>query len=564
MRSLLTKSCGWQQALPLIASLCFNFSLTSVVYADAALAPKPATSTPAVPAPETNKVTPANAETPPVETPKVDAPAQTPQVETTKPEPLIDGYYPQYPPTKAATGTDASLIKRGEYLAKMGDCIACHTNVSGGTPAYAGGLSIATPFGTFYTPNITPDKETGIGNWTEEDFVRALKEGRDPQGRNYFPVFPYIYFSKISDDDARALYAYFMSIPAVKQQNKPLPFPFNVPGARFSLWGWNLLFFYPEDNAVEYEADKSAEWNRGKYIVDGLGHCSMCHTPLNVFGAPKTRYYLTGGFIDGYWAPNITSYGLHSANTYEVSDVFANGQLINKAGPVAGPMAEVNHNSLSNLSEEDRLAIATYLKTVVSEEYMGVPASDQQPTLKRGKQVYINACIVCHQKGIMGAPLIGDGANWYSRLKQSGLTGLYRHAVNGYNSMPVKGACVTCSDNDIVAATDYILNQSLSRSQWSDLASGRAAKYPANGAEIYKESCAMCHDEGKQGAPKIGDKQVWKPLIAQNMDVLIEHAMNGEYHPKNGGCKVCTTGEVIEAIKYMISKSKSEGNFSLW
>lgn len=480
-----------------------------------------------------------------------------------KQEPLINGYYPAYPPTAPATGDQEKLIKQGEYLAKMGDCIACHTNVKGGTAAYAGGLPIETPFGTFYSPNITPDKETGIGNWSEKDFIRALKEGRDPHGRNYFPVFPYIYFSKITDDDARALYAYFMSIPPVKQQNKSLPFPFNVPGARFSLWGWNLLFFFPQDNSIEYEADKSASWNRGKYIVDGLGHCSMCHTPLNIFGAPKNRFYLTGGFIDGYWAPNITSYGLHSANHYEVADVFQNGQLINKAGPVAGPMAEVNHNSLSNLTEEDRLAIATYLKTVVSDEPLGLPGSDQQPTIKRGKQVYINACTICHQKGIMGAPLNGDGANWYRRLKHSGLTGLYRHAINGYNSMPVKGACVTCTDNDIMAATDYILNQSLSRSQWQDLATGRAAKYPSNGKDIYDENCSICHNDGKQGAPKIGDKQAWKPLIAQNMDVLVENTVNDDAHPKNGGCKECTTGEILEAIKYMVSKS-SDGNYSLW
>jgi len=479
-------------------------------------------------------------------------------------EPYLEGIYPVYPPTNPATGDKEALIKRGEYLAKMGDCIACHTDMNGKTAPFAGRLPIATPFGTFYSPNITPDKETGIGNWTEKDFIRALKEGRDPKGRNYFPVFPYIYFSKMSDDDARALYAYFMNIPPVKLENKGLPFPFNVPGARTSLWGWNLLFFFPEDNDVPYENDQSPAWNRGKYIVDTLGHCSMCHTPLNVFGAPKTRYYLTGSFIDGFWAPNITKYGLHTASLYEVSDVFAKGNLINRAGPVAGPMAEVNHNSLSHLTEEDRLAIATYLKTVVSEESVGVPASNAQPTLKRGKQVYINSCIICHQDGKMSAPLNGDGPNWYNRLKTSGLTGLYRHAISGYNSMPVKGACVTCSDNDIIAATDYILNNSLSRSQWLDLSSGRAAKYPANGRDIYNESCAMCHNEGKNGAPKIGDKEIWKPLIAKNIDTLLENALKGGAHPANGGCKLCTTGEVLEAIKYMVSRSKAEGNYSLW
>lgn len=478
-------------------------------------------------------------------------------------EPLLGSYYPTYPPTTPASAEKEQLIKRGEYLTKAGDCIACHTNVQAGTPAFAGGLPLITPFGTFYSPNITPDKKTGIGNWTEKDFIRALKEGRNPQGHNYFPVFPYIYFANVTDDDARAMYAYFMSIPAVELKNKPLPFPFNVPGSRFSLWGWNLLFFYPNET-LTYDPEQTKEWNRGKYLVDGLGHCSMCHTPLNPLGAPKKRFYLTGAFIDGFWAPNITQYGLKSATRYQVADVFLKGELINRAGPVAGPMAEVNHNSLANLNEPDRLAIATYLKTVVSEEYLGVSPSEKQPTLKRGKQVYVNSCIICHQDGKMGAPVIGDGPNYYMRLKDSGLTGLYRHVIHGYNSMPVKGACVTCSDNDLIAAVDYILNKSLSRSQWSDLSTGGTRKFPANGRDVYEENCSACHNEGVMGAPKIGDKDVWKPIIAQNMDVLIQNTLKGEHHPKNGGCRHCSTDEIIEAIKYMVSQSKSEGNFSLW
>jgi len=280
-------------------------------------------------------------------------------------------------------------------------------------------------------------------------------------------------------------------------------------------------------------------------------------------GSPKNRFYLTGGFVDGYWAPNITKYGLESATQYDIADVFEKGLLINRAGTVAGPMAEVNHNSLSYLNQDDRLAIATYLKTVVSEEPLGVPASDQQPTLKRGKQVYVNSCIVCHQNGQMGAPAIGNGANWFMRLKASGLTGLFRHAIHGYNSMPVKGACVTCADNDIIAATDYILNKSLSRSQWEDLASGGPKKFPANGAEIYKENCSVCHGEGKLGAPKTGDKEQWVPIMQENMDVIIEHTINGKNHPENGGCEQCTTSEIIDAIKYMVSQS-AEGNYTLW
>lgn len=377
--------------------------------------------------------------------------------------------YAVYPATAPATGAQQELILRGEYLAKMGDCIACHTDVKAGTPSYAGGLPLVTPFGTFYSPNITPDKETGIGNWTEQDFIRALKEGRDPHGRNYFPVFPYIYFSKISDEDARAMYAYFMSIPPVHLENKSLPFPFNVPGARLGLWGWNLLFFFPGNTPIEYQASQSPEWNRGKYIVDGLGHCSMCHTPLNPLGSPKQRYYLTGGFIDGYWAPNITKLGLISAPLQEVADVFKKDKLINNAGPVAGPMAEVNHDSLKYLTDADTLAIATYLKSVESEEPLAVEPSSAPPSMARGRQVYMTACVICHQDGQMSAPLIGDGANWYMRLKSTGLDGLYKHVIDGYNSMPPRGACVTCSDNDIISSVNYILDESLTRAQASAL-----------------------------------------------------------------------------------------------
>lgn len=478
-------------------------------------------------------------------------------------EPYID-YYPVYPPTRKTTEDEEALIRQGEYLARMGDCISCHTNMKAKKESYAGGLPIPSPFGTFYSPNITPDKETGIGNWTEEDFIRAMKEGRSPHGYNYFPAFPYVYFSKISDDDARAMYAYFMSIPPIKHENKSHSFPLNIPGARTALWGWNLLFFYPDNSSIAYEKDKTPLWNRGKYIVDSLGHCDMCHTPMNMLGATKKRYYLTGSFAAGYWAPNITKYGLRSATHQQVTEVFGKNQLINKAGTVAGPMAEVNHNSLAHMTDEDKLAIATYLKTVTSDDPIDLPTAGSESTLKRGKQVYIHACSICHDEGDMSAPRNGDGSNWYRRLKSSGLSGLYRHSIRGYNSMPVRGACVTCSDGDLIAATEYILHNSLSRSQWEDLATAGEKKYPASGQDVYKENCAVCHDDGKNGAPKLGDKAVWQPLIAKNMDVLLQNTLSSEEHPKNGGCKLCSTGELMEAIKFMVAQSKSEGNYSLW
>lgn len=490
--------------------------------------------------------------------------AQTQENTKVTQESYLEGLYPTYPtPTPGTTPKENELIKRGEYLAKMGDCIACHTDVKNNKPSFAGGLPIPSPFGTFYSPNITSDPTYGIGKWTKEDFWRAMKKGRAPQGYNYFPSFPYIYFANASDDDIEALYTYFMHVPAVALKSIPQPFPFNIPGSRLSLWGWNLLFFFP-NSVYQYDSDKSPEWNRGKYIVDGLGHCSMCHTPMNVLGSPKSDYYLSGGFISDYWAPNITSSGLKSIPQFDIADVFRKNILLNNAGPVAGPMAEVNHNSLSHLTEEDQLAIAMYLKTVISEDPLYLAPSKAPPNLKRGKQVYVNACIICHQKGKMGAPLIGNGPGWTARLQQNGLTGLYQHAVQGFNSMPIKGACVTCSDNDVIAAVNYILQQSLSRSEWSDLKKGGPKEFPTSGKQIYEEKCAICHSEGKLGAPKIGDKEAWKPLIAENIDILVEKAINSPHHPKNAGCPHCTTGEILDAIKYIVSQSKTEGNYTLW
>ena len=478
------------------------------------------------------------------------------------------GYYPAYPPTKSVEQSSRSqLISRGEYVAKMGNCISCHTNVQAKTPAYAGGLPIETPFGIFYSPNITPDKKTGIGTWSLHDFTRAMREGLSPSGQNYFPVFPFAYFANITDDDIHALYEYFMSVPAVEQHNKNLPFPFNIPGARLALWGWKLLFFYPNQH-LETDPQKSDEWNRGHYLVESLGHCSMCHTPLNALGSPVARHYMTGGFIDGYWAPNITSKGLESATDQEVTEVFSHGLLINDAGPVSGPMSEVTYNSLRYLTKEDQLAIARYLKTVVSQDPLAIEPNYHAPSIARGAVVYRAVCTNCHQDSRMGAPRIGDGGNLTERMKQRGLDVLYHNVIAGYNSMPYKGACVTCSSQDIESAVDYLLNESLTRSQILDLKNHRVKKSPADGLRIYTEKCSVCHSNAHTGAPIVGDVARWKPLIEQNIDVLVENIVHGYRHPSKAACNTCSTGDVLAAIKYMVEHSKPASNtienYSLW
>ena len=177
------------------------------------------------------------------------------------------GLYPKY---NVKSGQDRKIIEKGEYLAKLGDCIACHTKDH--DKPYSGGLGIYTPFGTFYAPNITPDKKFGIGGWTLEEFTNALRHGKAPDGSNYFPVFPYLYYNRITDEDMKALKAYFDAIPAISEpsQEHEVGFPFNI---RFLQYFWKILFFYPYEGVYTPDMTKSEKWNRGAYIVEGLAHC---------------------------------------------------------------------------------------------------------------------------------------------------------------------------------------------------------------------------------------------------------------------------------------------------
>ncbi len=482
----------------------------------------------------------------------------------------ILGVYPTYPAIDYSSGRDAEAIKRGEYLARIGDCIACHSNPSGSTAPFAGGLPIKTAFGTFFTPNITPDKATGIGGWSEADFIRAMHDGILADGSNAFPAFPYVYFNRVSTQDLKDLWAYLRAIPAVNLKNKGNTLPI-VMNWRALQYGWKMLYFYPDEGFFKKEPNRSDAWNRGAYLVNGLGHCTMCHTPMNLIGGEEKAYFLTGSLIEGYWAPDITRLGLETASRYQVAQVFIDGKLIDRAGPVRGPMADVNHDSLHYLSESDQLAIAEYLRSVVSKQPRTVPRRIAgQPTLKRGAQVYANVCVMCHLNGNAGAPRIGNQANWEQRLGAGGLPTLDRHAINGFNKMPVKGACVTCDDGDIEAAVYYILYHSLQHSQWEELINPprlprTRATSLATGKQVYENSCSVCHAEGKLGAPTFGDQQQWAPLIRSNMDVLIFNTLNGKGNmPAKGGCIHCSGSEVIAAVKYMVQHSQHGGNYSLW
>jgi cytochrome c5 len=473
-------------------------------------------------------------------------------------------FYPTYPTPNYGSEAQNQLIKRGEYLVKIGDCISCHTDSPHQGKAFAGGLAINTPFGVFYSPNITADKETGIGKWTDDDFIHALHDGLNPKGKNYFPVFPYTSFTKVNKQDLLAIKAYLFSIPPIHQKNKRpgAPWPFSW---RFAQLGWKLLFF--DKGYYKYDGSKSPQWNRGAYLVQGLGHCGECHTPRNILGAMENKYYLTGAIIDGYWAPDITRLEFRNVPVEQLVQVFDKAQLINRAGPVRGPMAEVDHNSLMNLNQSDLDAIATYLISVKSSQPRLPKGITGRPNIAAGRKIYKSVCAICHDKGIAGAPIIYDTANWTNRLR-AGIDSLYMHAINGYNNMPPKGGCVTCTDKDVIAAVDFILAKAQQPSYVSQ-AQGAAAPKPDTsiilGKFIYDKHCAVCHKDGLLDAPVLGNQKVWKPLLSRNLATLIVNTVKGiGSMPPRGGCKTCSNAAIIAAVKYMAQQGNPEGNYSKW
>lgn len=368
------------------------------------------------------------------------------------------GNYPPYPAPDYNKGhAPPDEIKRGEYLVVLGDCIACHTDGANGGAAFAGGLKIDTPFGALYTPNITPDKETGIGDWSDGDFVRAVREGVAPDGSYFFPVFPYDHFNKMSRDEVLAIKAYLFAIPAAHRANKAdaIAWPFSM---RFLQFGWRLLYFDFSEKGFAPHENESAVWNRGAFIVEGPGHCSLCHTELNFLGHPKQAYYLAGAFVDDYYAPDISAKGLRNLPNQKVAEVFRKDELL-RGGALKGPMADTEHDSLRRMTPEDQLAVAEYLKTVISEVPFRetVSAADLAPDA--GKKLYQSTCIACHGTGAAGAPKVGDKQAW-AILADQGKAALYDVAIHGSGMMPHKGMCGSCSDARIEAAVDYMLSQS--------------------------------------------------------------------------------------------------------
>jgi mono/diheme cytochrome c family protein len=296
----------------------------------------------------------------------------------------------------AAWAATPANVARGAYLARAGDCLACHT--ARGGAAYAGGRALDTPFGRVLSPNITPDTATGIGAWSADDFWQALHNGISRDGRLLYPAFPYPNYTRVTRADADALFAYLRSLPPVRQANRPheLRFPYD---SQLALAGWRLLYFRPA--SFRPDAARSPAWNRGAYLVEGLGHCSACHSERNRLGASGKE--LAGGLIPavGWYAPSLTSNaeaGLGQWETAHVVQLLRTG--VSPRGAVFGPMAEVVQESLQHLSEDDVGAMAVYLKSLPSGTAAARPAAPPaEAVAKLGRALYEKHCADCHGAG---------------------------------------------------------------------------------------------------------------------------------------------------------------------
>jgi mono/diheme cytochrome c family protein len=369
------------------------------------------------------------------------------------------------------------LVQRGTYLARAGNCAACHT-ARGGAP-YAGGKALATPFGAVYASNLTPDADTGIGRWSADHFWRALHHGRSRDGRLLYPAFPYTEYTNITREDSDALHAFLRSLPPVQQPNRPhdLRFPYN---SQLSLAVWRALFFSPGE--FRPEPDKSVEWNRGAYLVRGLGHCEACHAPRNALGATQEDLELSGGLIpmQNWYAPSLAAPAEAGVQDWAAGDVVAlmkNGT--SARGATMGPMAEVVYGSTQYLEEPDLKAMAAFLRDLprrAAPPAEGTRAGSEVMDL--GARLYKAQCADCHgERGEGGAPAYPPLAG-HRTVTMASSANLVKVIINGGfppttagnprpYGMPPLGQ--NLNDAEIAALASYV------RGAWGNNAAGVSA-----------------------------------------------------------------------------------------
>jgi mono/diheme cytochrome c family protein len=379
-------------------------------------------------------------------------------------------YHGTNPTGVPASLAKASLVERGAYLARAADCMACHTKPGG--KDFAGGLAFKLPFGTLYSTNITPDKETGIGNYSDADFLSAMQRGIRRDGARLYPAMPYVSYTYMTDDDALAIKAYLFSLPPVHAPApaNTLAFPFDQ---RWAMMFWSALF--NPDTRFAPDASKSPEWNRGAYLAEAMAHCGECHTPRNLAFALDNRKKFAGAVAAGWHAFNITSdkaTGVGGWSDADLASYLANGHA-NGHGTASGPMGEAVDRSFSQMTPDDIKSMVAYLRTVPPIASPDLPASPAPPAPAshkdgggkdnaRGKIVFEGGCVSCH--GWTGespvspmATLTGAGAvNDRSAINvaQIVLSGTKRLTPDAALSMPAFGDAY--SDDEIAAVANYV------------------------------------------------------------------------------------------------------------
>ncbi len=381
--------------------------------------------------------------------------------------PLLPGY-------AAAQVPDPAVVAAGEYLARAGDCVACHTTPGG--QIFAGGRPMPTPFGTLFSSNITPDPDTGIGKWTADGFYGMMHTGRSPDGGLLYPAMPFGAYTKVTRQDSHALFAYLRSVAPVRAANRPhdLRFPYNN---RSLILGWRTLFF--QEGEYRPNPAKSEEWNRGAYLVQGLGHCSMCHSPINMLGGNSESRAFEGGLIpmQNWYAPSLTSNresGLGDWSIQDIADLLRTG--VSKRGAVYGPMAEVTYNSLQHMTDADSRAMSVYLKSLAAggipeAQVSGIPAAEGSLLMRLGKSVYDGQCASCHAGDGRGMPPHFPPLAGNQSIQMSSAVNPIRMVLNGgyppgtaANPRPygMPPFAQSLTDDEVAAVVTYI------RSSWGN------------------------------------------------------------------------------------------------
>jgi mono/diheme cytochrome c family protein len=384
------------------------------------------------------------------------------------PKVALGDYHAGNPTGVPAKLAQASVVERGEYLAKAADCMVCHTAAGG--KQYAGGLGFKLPFGMLYSTNITPDKETGIGNYSDADFLNAVRSGIRHDGARLYPAMPYTSYTYLSDDDTLAIKAYLFSLPPVHAPAlvNTLAFPFNQ---RWAMMFWSAVF--NPDTRYTPDTSKSVEWNRGAYLAEALAHCGECHTPRNLGFALDNRQKFAGAITAGWRAFNITSNKTTGVGAWREDDLFAYLSTGHAAGhgTASGPMGEAVDHSFSQMAPEDIRAIVAYLRSVppiTSPDLPATLAPPAPPSHKqgvtadaRGKMVFEGACVSCHgwtgespvtpTATLTGAWAVNDPSA--INVAQIVISGT-RRDTPGSLSMPAFGEAY--SDDEIAAVANYV------------------------------------------------------------------------------------------------------------